>query len=221
MQKIIAFLDPPYGVDVVNNDGKIGRAVLVKQGVYKKVKGDETTETAEVVYGLLNKMGIDRMIIWGGNYFTKFLPASPCWIIWDKKGEMESNNFADCEIAWTTFNTPSRIIKCIWRGMIKEGEHDKRSHPTQKPIKLLVEMLEKFTNPDDIVLDLFGGSGSLLVACEKAKRTCYMQESEAQYIDVIIKRYHKLYPDKPIECLTNKNFNFNKLYEEQNGEAKI
>lgn len=94
-------------------------------------------------------------------------------------------------------------------------------HPTMKPVGLMEYLLRNNTKNDDIVLDLFLGSGSTLIACEEAGRICYGTEIDPIYIDVILKRYHKLYPDKPIECLTNKNFNFNKLYEEQNGEAKI
>ena len=104
-----------------------------------------------------------------------------------------------------------------------EVKRPKRSdeHPTMKPIELCKRAILNSSKNGDVVLDLFLGSGSTLIAAEEAGRTCFGTEISPQYIDVIIKRYHKLYPDKPIECLTNKNFNFKKLYEEQNGEAKI
>jgi len=71
--KTIAIIDPPYGIDVVNNNGKIGASNLAQTGTYSKVIGDNTTETAEKVYNLLISLGIDQLVIWGGNYFHWFL----------------------------------------------------------------------------------------------------------------------------------------------------
>lgn len=189
MPKIIAIIDPPYGISVVSKNGSVGGENLAPVGHYSSVIGDETTKTAEESYLLLKSMGIDRMIIWGGNYFTDFLPSSSCWIVWDKRGEIASNNFADCELAWTTFKSPARIYKQVWMGMIKEGEHDKRIHPTQKPIKILTDIIKEYTKPDDLILDLFGGSGSTLIACEKLHRKCRMMEIDPVYCQVIIDRW--------------------------------
>ena len=188
---IIAIIDPPYGVSVVSDNGSVGGGNLAKVGHYSKVIGDETTKTAEDTYNLLKEFGVKEIIIWGGNYFTDFLPSSPCWIVWDKRGDIASNNFADCEMAWTTFKSPARIYKQVWMGMIKESEHGKRIHPTQKPIKILADIIKEYTNQDDIVLDLFGGSGSTLIACEQLNRKCYMMELDPKYIDVIIKRWEQ------------------------------
>jgi len=193
--KTIAIIDPPYGIDVVNNNGKIGASNLAQTGTYSKVIGDNTTETAEKVYNLLISLGIDQLVIWGGNYFTGFLPPSPCWIVWDKRGDMNGNNFADCEMAWTSFNTPARIYKQVWSGMIKEGESEKRVHPTQKPIKILADIIREYTDEGDIVIDLMGGSGSTLIACEQTDRVCYMCELDCKYCDVIRKRYWKFTHD--------------------------
>lgn len=198
MPETIAIIDPPYGVKVVKNN-KVGGGNLCKTGTYKEIIGDETTETAKKAYQLLKDMGIDKMIIWGGNYFTDFLPPSPCWVVWDKKGDMESNNFADCEMAWTSFDTPARVFKCVWRGMIKQGEHDKRLHPTQKPIEMLVDVINKFTKEGDIVLDLFLGSGSTLIACEKTNRICYGMEIDPKYCDVVVKRWEEYTGQKAVK----------------------
>jgi DNA modification methylase len=72
--------------------------------------------------------------------------------------------------------------------MIKEGEHDKRLHPTQKPVMTLEKILNDFTKNGDIILDGFLGSGSTLIACEKTNRICYGMELDPKYVDVIIKR---------------------------------
>jgi 16S rRNA G966 N2-methylase RsmD len=194
----MVFTDPPYGISVVGNNGKVGADNLAKNGVYMPVKGDETTETTEKFFEVCKDLGFDKFVLWGGNYFVGFLPYSDGWIIWDKRGDMASNNFADGEMAWCSFHTPVRIYKQVWSGMIREGEHEKRVHPTQKPVKLLGEILKDFTDDDDVILDCFGGSGSTLIACEQIDRTCYMIEYEAHYVDVIIKRWETLTGEKAV-----------------------
>ena len=191
----MVFTDPPYGIDIVKN-GKVGADNLAKCGEYSPVIGDETTNTAEAMYNTCVSLGYKRFIIWGGNYFISFLPFSASWIVWDKRGDVSSNNFADGEMAWCSFETPIRIYKQLWMGMIREGEHDKRVHPTQKPVKLLGDILTDFTKDNDIILDLFGGSGTTLIACEQLNRICYMMELDPKYCDVIIDRWEALTGEK-------------------------
>ena len=170
--------DPPYGISVVGDNGKVGADNLAKNGIYMPVKGDETTDTTKEFYNACVSKDIDKYILFGGNYFIDFLPFSDSWIIWDKRGDMASNNFADGEMAWCSFHTPVRIYKQVWSGMIKEGEHEKRVHPTQKPIRMLCDILKDFSKENDNIFDGFGGSGSTLIACEQTNRTCYMIEYE-------------------------------------------
>lgn len=186
----MVFTDPPYGINIVSDSGTVGGGGVTKAGVYSKVIADDTTETAEKAYKILKSYS-NKLIIWGGNYFTNFLDFSDGWIIWDKRGDINSNNFADGEMAWCSFHTPVRIYKQIWNGMIREGEHEKRVHPTQKPIKVLSEILSDFSKKDESILDVFGGSGSTLIACERLGRKCYMMELDPKYCDVIRKRYWK------------------------------
>lgn len=154
------------------------------------VKGDETTDTAQANYEILQDKA-NKQIIFGGNYFTEFLPFSDSWLIWDKRVDMNGNDFADGEMAWCSFHTPVRIYHQLWRGMIREGEHEKRVHPTQKPVRMLADILRDFSKKDDNVVDCFGGSGSVLMACEQTGRNCFMMEYEPHYIDVIIARWEK------------------------------
>ena len=192
----MVFTDPPYGVDVVSNDGKVGADFgIAKKGIYSKVIADETTETAKKSYTVLKNFS-SKMIIWGGNYFVDFLDFSDGWLIWDKRGDTGiRNTFADAEMAWCSFHTPVRIYKQIWNGMIREGEHEQRVHPTQKPVKMLGEILKDFTEPKNKILDVFGGSGSTLIACEQLGRKCYMMELDPKYCDVIRKRWWKFTHD--------------------------
>lgn len=185
--------DAPYGISVVSKDGKVGADFgIAKKGDYIEVKGDDTTDTAEKAYNIIKDYS-KKQILFGGNYFIKFLPFSDSWIVWDKRCDTGiKNTFADGEMAWLSFHSPIRIYRQLWNGMIREGEHDKRVHPTQKPVKMLSEILRDFTKEDETVLDCFGGSGSTLIACEQTGRSCFMIEYEPYYIDVIIQRWENL-----------------------------
>lgn len=193
----LVFTDPPYGINIVNENGKVGAENLAKNRTYSKVIADDTTDTAEAVYNTVSVL-CDKIILWGGNYFTKFLPFSDGWIIWDKRIDMASNNFADGEMAWCSFHTPVRIYHQLWNGMIREGEHEDRVHPTQKPVRMLGDVLKDFSKEQDIILDVFGGSGSTLIACEQLNRKCFMSELDPKYCDVIVKRWENLTGKKAV-----------------------
>lgn len=184
----MVFTDPPYGINIVNSTRKVGTDNKAKCGIYNPIIGDNTTETAKKAYNIFSQR-CDKMMIWGGNYFLDFLPPSDGWLIWDKE---TTGNFADGEMVWCNFHTAVKIYHQLWNGMIREGEHEKRVHPTQKPIRMLSEILQDFTNEGDVILDVFGGSGSTLIACEQTGRTCNMAELSPQYVDIIINRWETL-----------------------------
>jgi len=184
------FTDPPYGVAVVK-DGMVGADFgVAKKGSYKPIIGDETTDTAIEAYNACVAIGAEKIVLWGGNYFADRLPPSSCWLIWDKRGDTGIvNTFADCELAWSNMTGPARIHKQLWNGMIREGERDKRVHPTQKPVALCEWGITNYTDKGASVLDLFLGSGSTLIACEKTGRSCFGMEMSPDYCDVIVKRW--------------------------------
>jgi DNA modification methylase len=186
------FTDPPYGVAVVK-DGMVGADFgVAKKGNYKPIIGDETTDTAIEAYNACVAIGAKKIVLWGGNYFSDKLPPSSCWLVWDKRGDSGIvNTFADCELAWTNMTSPARVHKQLWNGMIREGERDKRVHPTQKPVALCEWGISNYTDKNASVLDLFLGSGSTLMACEKTNRKCFGMEMSPDYCDVIIKRWQQ------------------------------
>lgn len=196
----IVLTDPPYGIDIVSENGEVGANFgITKKGNYSKIIADNTTETAKKSYEILKKI-CNKLIIFGGNYFIDFLETSDGWIIWDKRVDSGiKNTFADGEMAYCNFHTPIRIYHQLWNGMIREGEKEKRVHPTQKPIRMLSEILQDFSKKNEIILDVFGGSGSVLIACEELNRNCYMMELDPKYVDVIIKRYEDFTGRKAIK----------------------
>jgi DNA modification methylase len=185
----MVFTDPPYGVSVVKS-GMVGADFgVAKKGIYSEVIGDETTDTAKEFYQACVAAGLEKFIIWGGNYFTDFLEPSKSWVVWNKRGDTNiENTFADGEMAWSNLGHPVRIHGQLWNGMIRAGEKDKRVHPTQKPIALAEYCFELLKDSKKI-FDGFGGSGSTLIACEKTNRKCFMMELDPHYCDVILRRW--------------------------------
>lgn len=187
----LIFSDPPYGIDVVNNDMVGADFGVAKKGKYSKVVNDDTTDSAQNFYIVVKEL-CDKIILWGGNYFVGFLPFSDGWLVWDKRGDSGiKNTFADGELAWCSFHTPVRLYTQLWNGMIREGEKEKRVHPTQKPLQTLSKIINDFSKPEQLIYDGFLGSGSTLIACEQTDRTCYGMELDPKYADVIRKRYAK------------------------------
>lgn len=180
----IAVTDPPYGINIVQNKS-VGGGKLAKVTEYRPIENDDGVEVAHLAIDIMKETTKDQ-IIFGGNYFADRLEPKMCWVVWDKDN---TGNFADCELAWTSFDKAAKLYKVTWNGMIREGESGKRVHPTQKPIKLFDYILKDF-DPSTIQ-DLFLGSGSTLIACEQTDRTCYGMELDPKYVDVIRKRYHK------------------------------
>lgn len=191
----LVLTDPPYGINIVGGGkpfGKVGESKIVEANNYNIIIGDETTETAEKFYNICNKINIENYILFGGNYFTNFLKPSSCWIIWDKQN---TGDFADVEMAWSSFDKSAKLYKWKWNGMIREGkinqELKSRIHPTQKPVGLFSNILNDFTKENENILDAFGGSGSTLIACEQTNRKCFMIELDEKYCQVIIDRWEK------------------------------
>lgn len=84
-------------------------------------------------------------------------------------------------------------------------------HPTMKPIPLINIALINSSKAGDLILDLFGGSGSTLIASKEAHRYSYLMEFDPIYVDVILRRYKNLYPEAKFEC-SNRKFDFDKLF---------
>ena len=94
-----------------------------------------------------------HQIIWGGNYFN--LPPTRCVICWDKMQPWE--NFSQIELAWTSFDSPAKIVKL-------DNRTGDKIHPTQKPVALYKWLLDKYAKQGDKILDTHAGSASSFVA---------------------------------------------------------
>lgn len=158
----LAIVDPPYGI---GQDGSKNhtRSLLAKAKPYKGFFGNDKHIPSAMYFRELRRISRNQ-IIWGGNYFG--LPASSCWLVWDK--ENGENDFADCELAWTSFKSAVRKVRFKWKGMLQANMKHKeiRIHPTQKPVALYRWLLENYAKPGQLILDTHVGSASSLIACE-------------------------------------------------------
>lgn len=151
--------------------------------------GDDTKDTAKQAVAHILSLGIEKVFLWGANHYCDALPGTACWVVWDKE---RTGNYAEAELAWTNLESPVKIFRHMWNGMIKASEHgEDRVHPTQKPVALAEWCFKEYGQEGDTVLDLFGGSGSTLIACERTGRKCFMMEIDPGYCDVIIERWEK------------------------------
>ena len=192
----LVLTDPPYGIGIAKYGtvggskpfGKTnGKIIEAKQ--YPKTEWDKK-RPPEIFFEYLIKKS-KHQIIWGGNYFADLFKPSPCWLVWHKDN---TGNFADCELAWTSFTTATRLIKWRWNGFLQEvGGKDReiRYHPTQKPVGLFIWVLDRYSKPKNIILDPMIGSGTTAVACERLNRRWIGIEIEERYCEIAAKRIEK------------------------------
>lgn len=184
----MVFTDPPYGMNLDTDYSKMPGT----SSKYKKVEGDNEKYDCGALMTLVEAK---QYYIWGADYFFDTIPKffEGSIIVWTKRqSEIENKVFGSAfELCWSY----PKQKKVVWfeRGINQSSER-LGEHPTQKPIALTTRTLEKHKDYKNIV-DLFGGSGSTLIACEKTNRKCYMMELDPHYCDVILKRW-EAYSDK-------------------------
>ena len=151
----LAIVDPPYGINA--SKMTMGRG----NHQFSKDKDWDAGIPDETYFQELLRVSKNQ-IIWGGNYFTEYLPPSPHWIVWDKMNQNLS--FAEGELAWVNHGNNLRIFKYY---TVQAAKDDPKIHPTQKPIRLYKWLLDKYAKPGDKILDTHVGSASSLVACRE------------------------------------------------------
>jgi site-specific DNA-methyltransferase (adenine-specific) len=183
----LAVVDVPYGIGESSNDNQ-SRSCLAKSKNYGKKDWDKEPPPLEYFYELFRVS--KNQIVWGANHFISRLPYdSSCWLVWDK--ENGENDFADCELAWTSLNKAVRMVKYKWHGMLQKDMKNKevRIHPTQKPVGLYDWIFTKFAEPEMKILDTHLGSGSSRIAAHKNKLNFVGFEIDKEYFEKQEKRF--------------------------------
>ena len=175
----LAIVDPPYGLGKRIHSG--GSSSSFIKGQAKKIeKWDDAIPSKEYFKELLRVS--KNQIVWGGNYFAKHLGNFRCFVYWDKT--IHGNSYSDGELAWTSFDRPSRYFRQNIATITSEG----RIHPTQKSIKIYEFIIDEFCNEGQKILDTHLGSGSIAIACHNLKYDLTACEIDKEYYDAAIKR---------------------------------
>ena len=183
--------DPPYGVNYQSN-------MRTKSDKFDVIKNDNKILD---ITPMIDKFSKGWVFIWTTwKVIDKWLDNTKSFgfptnmVVWHKGGggigDLKKTFSTDYEMA-LVFNRGAELcgkrIGSVWK--LQKDKAIKYKHPTQKPVELSVEAIDKTTKPKAIVLDLFLGSGSTIIACEKMDRICYGMELDPKYCDVIIKRW--------------------------------
>ena len=199
--------DPPYGMGLdtdysvmkTNPEFIKEKKTDVSGKKYKQGLVDSFDE--QFIKNIL-ELDVKETFLWGADYYTEHIPdlKEGSWIVWDKRLTEDADKmFGSCfELCWSKNKHKRDIARIKWAGIFgieQEFDH-KRHHPTQKPIKLNVWFIERYSKENDNVLDVFGGSGSTLIACEQLNRNCYMMELDPYYCQVIINRWEEFTGEK-------------------------
>jgi site-specific DNA-methyltransferase (adenine-specific) len=182
----LAVVDVPYGIGVYKS-GVMGGGVLARQSTYRPTNWDNDAPTQDY-WNQLFRVSVNQ-IAWGANHFISRIPIdSSCWIVWDK--ENGENNFADCELAWSSFDKAVRLFRYKWQGMLQADMKNKeqRIHPTQKPVALYRWLLHNYANEGDRILDTHGGSMSSVIACHEKGFAITCLELDPDYYDAGLAR---------------------------------
>ena len=183
----LAIVDPPYGIgeDGLKNHS---RGKIAKVTKFTPKNWDSSTPNKEYFIELIRVS--KNVVIWGANHFIESIPNAntPSWIVWDKQNG--DNDFADCELAYSSFNTAVRKFEFRWAGMLQGDMKNKetRIHPTQKPTALYKWLLDKYAKQGDKILDTHLGSGSIAIACHDYGFDLTACELDKEYFDKAMER---------------------------------
>jgi DNA modification methylase len=201
----MVFTDPPYGMFLDTDYTKMPTAPNgAKPLKHNSIKGDNEDfipELINTIFACFNDC--KEIFIWGADYFAELLPNKNegSWIVWDKRVDEKFDKMigAAFELCWSKSKHQRKIARI--NNTLFSGEKDAQNkvHPTQKPIKLATFFFDNWGKQNDLVADLYLGSGTTMVAAHQLKRKCYGMELDPKYCQVIIDRMKKLDPNLVIK----------------------
>lgn len=182
----LVLTDPPYGIGIDGHKKytnqqhpKWNRKEYVSRGWDAKIPPKEIFDEMKRVS--------KNQIIWGANYFHEYLEQGhKGWIVWDKM--QDGLDMSDCEIAYSNFDRPTRIIRMNRCELLKDGT----IHPTQKPLRLFSRCIANYSKEGDLILDCFSGSGTTAVACHNLKRRFICIEKDPDYYRASVERLERV-----------------------------
>jgi len=195
----VVFTDPPYGMFLNADYSDMNSKFKGSKGgnKYDQVIGDNDDFSPELIDTVFACFDYCKEIfLWGADYYAEHLPNknNGSWVVWDKRGDESADKMygSTFELCWSKARHKRMMARVKWAGIFgMEKEHDKkRVHPTQKPVELVAWFFDYFSLKDKKnVVDLYGGSGSTLIASEKVGKNAFLMELDPKYCDVIVKRW--------------------------------
>ena len=173
----LAIVDPPYGIGM--SGGNVGYKGFNN---LERKEWDKNIPDKDYFKSLLEKS--HNQIIWGGNYFG--LPPTRCYLVWDKGEGFYNRTYAECELAWTSFDENTKKCK---HDPLANGDYKGKIHPTQKPIQLYKWLLTNYAQPKQTILDTHGGSMSIAIACWDLGFDLDICELDTDYFNQAVKRF--------------------------------
>lgn len=212
----MVFTDPPYGMKLDTDYSNIkgsAKAKIKNLGgkKYDRIIGDHDDFTPELISTVFACFDyVDEIFLWGADYYAELLPNKNdgSWIVWDKRGSEDADRIVgSCfELCWSKQKHKRDIARVKWMGAFGHADARNRVHPSQKPLVLCDWFFQKWGKTGDVVVDLYGGSGSTLIACEKTNRSANLMELDPKYVDVIIKRWQDFTGKIAVHAETGKPF---------------
>ena len=174
----LAIVDPPYGIGMDGgNVGYKGFNNFEKKNWDKEIPSNEYFEELFRVS--------KNQIIFGGNYFG--LPATRCYLVWDKGEGFYNRTYAECELAWTSLDANTCKIK---HDPLANGDYKGKIHPCQKPITVYDWIMQKYAKPNDLILDTHLGSGNNRISSDKTGNTHFTGfEIDDEYFYKSVKKF--------------------------------
>jgi site-specific DNA-methyltransferase (adenine-specific) len=192
----LVFTDPPYGMDLDTDYTKMGSGGKK----YDAVISDNKLFDAEFILTYFDYC--KEIFLWGADYYVETLnrkyPNLGSWIIWDKYSDEQRTGLLDgrfgsaFETCWSKTPHKRELARVLVTTNYTARGDETRVHPTQKPVALAKWFLDRWGKDSKIIVDLFLGSGSTLMACEQLNKWCYGIELDPKYCDVIIDRWETL-----------------------------
>ncbi len=177
----LVLTDPPYGIAYKGGGG--GNLIHSKQHRRsERIVGDDRPFDPAIW------LQFPFVAMFGAQHYSSRLPDGGTFHVWDKRGDYKPVHTADFDTIWINRKEPGRILRCFWRGLCRESEHqDAILHPTQKPLMVVRWAMDMFPSATTI-LDPFMGSGTTLRAAKDLGRKAIGIEIEERYAEIAAKR---------------------------------
>lgn len=178
----LVLTDPPYGIGRFGNRVEISNRIACTAKINKWDK-----KPSQELFNEIFRVSKNQ-IIFGANNFT--LPESEYFLVWNKMQTVD--NFASAELAYTNMKIPAKVFNySIHQVMQDRKKQGGKSHPTEKPVKLMewcILLADKFIDKNGIILDCFSGSGTMAIACHNLNRRFICIEKDYDYWKASVER---------------------------------